>query len=225
VLTDAIHLYHDLLTDQRAADSQAQIDAQQQPRHLAFGTRPLCTALRPRFLTPLQYRFLQTRVAVLLSAFQRCHDAAMVDRAFRAQFRLLDNEDALLSIDPGYPCPMPTSRLDAFFISEQELKCTEYNAECPAGAAYSDSLAQVFYALPIMREFLKHYRVVPLPCAPGIVHTLLDSFQRWRGTSEAPRIAILDWKEVPTYNEFMLFRRAWSASSLIRARSSTATAN
>ena len=71
--------------------------------------------------------------------------------------------DALLSIDPGYPCPMPTSRLDAFFVSEQELKFTEYNAECPAGAAYCDGLADVFYALPIMREFMKRYRVVPLP--------------------------------------------------------------
>src|SRR5438270_424791 len=111
MLADAIHTYHDLLTDQLAADSQAQLDAQQQRRHLAFGTRPLCTALRPRFLTPSQYRFLQMRVAVLLKAFRRCHDAAMADRTFRTQFRLLDNEDALLSIDPGYPCPMPTSRL------------------------------------------------------------------------------------------------------------------
>ncbi len=214
MLTDAIDLYHDLLTDQLAADSQAQLDAQQQRRHLSFGTRPLCTALRPRFLTPPQYRFLQTRAAVILTAFRRIHDAAMVDPAFRAQFRLLDNEDALLAIDPGYPCPMPTSRLDAFFVSEQELKFTEYNAECPAGAAYSDSLAEVFYALPIMREFLKRYRVIPLPCAAGIVHTLLDSFQRWRGTSEAPRIAILDWKEVPTYNEFVLFQQAFRAQGL-----------
>ena len=63
MLQDAIHAYHDLLTDQLAADSQAMLDAQQPRRRLAFGPRPLCTALRPRFLTPQQYRFLQTRVA------------------------------------------------------------------------------------------------------------------------------------------------------------------
>ena len=214
MLADAIHTYHELLTDQRAADSQAQLDAQQQRRHLAFGTRPLCTALRPRFLTPQQYRFLQTRVAVVMKAFERCYETAMADPAFRAQFRLLDNEETVLAIDPGYPCPLPTSRLDAFFASEQELKFTEYNAECPAGAAYSDSLAQVFYRLPIMREFLKRYRAISLPCAAGVIHTLLDSFQRWRGTSEAPRIAILDWREVPTYNEFVLFQEAFQAMGL-----------
>ena len=43
--SDAIHIYHDLLTDQLAADSQAQLDAQQQRRHLSFGSRPLCTRL------------------------------------------------------------------------------------------------------------------------------------------------------------------------------------
>jgi uncharacterized circularly permuted ATP-grasp superfamily protein len=214
VLQDVINTYHDLLTDQLAADSQAMLDAQQPRRRLAFGPRPLCTALRPRFLTPQQYRFLQTRVAVLMTAFNRCHDAAMADRDFRAQYRLRDAEESLLAIDPCYPCPMPTSRLDAFFVSEDELKFTEYNAECPAGAAYGDGLADLFYALPVMREFLKRYRVVPLPCAPGVYHTLLDSFRRWSGTSEAPRIAILDWKEVPTYNEFVLFQQYFRANGL-----------
>ena len=216
MLHDAIHLYHDLLTDQLAADSQAQLDAQQQRRHLSFGNRPLCTALRPRFLTPQQYRFLQTRVAVLIQAFRHCHDAAMADPVFRTQFRLLDNENALLAIDPGYPGPIPTSRLDALLDSEQELKFTEYNAECPAGAAYSDGLARVFYALPIMREFLKRYRVIPLPCAAGVIHTLLDSFRHWRGTSEGlcHHNAILDWKEVPTYNEFVLVQQAFHEQGL-----------
>jgi hypothetical protein len=214
VLHDAISTYHDLLTDQLAADSQAMLDAQQPRRHLGFGTRPLCTALRPRFLSPGQYHFLHERVAVLMKAFNRCHDAAMADPAFRAQYRLLPDDEALLSIDPGYPCPMPTSRLDAFFVSEQELKFTEYNAECPAGAAYSDGLAALFHALPIMREFMKRYRVTPLPCIPGIYHALMDSFRRWRGTNEAPRIAILDWKEVPTFNEFLLFGQYFKANGL-----------
>jgi hypothetical protein len=37
-----------------------------------------------------------------------------------------------------------------------------------------------------------------------MMHTLIDCYRQWGGT-ERPCIAILDWKEVPTYSEFVLF--------------------
>jgi hypothetical protein len=204
---DAIRTYHDLLTDDLASASQGLLDDLQGRRHLLFGDRPLCTVLRPRFLTPRQYHFLQGRVGVLLKAFHRCHQAALADAAFRRQFRLTEQEEALLGHDPGFRCPMPTARLDAFFVAEGELKFTEFNAETPAGAAYSDGLAEAFLVLPIMGEFLRHYRVSPLPCRPGVYHALMTAYRQWSRKSEPPRIAILDWREVPTFNEFVLFAR------------------
>jgi hypothetical protein len=217
VLADAIRRYHDLLTDSLAADSQGQLDEQQRRRGLTFGGRPLCTVLRPRFLTARQYRFLQERVGLLLKALGRIHEHALADAAFRCQFRLHDDEEALLGPDPGWPCPMPTSRLDAFFTGEDGLRFTEYNAETPAGAAYSDELAEVFLTLPVMGEFLRGYRVVPLPTRLGVYHALLDSYRRWArhaGRREPPRLAILDWREVPTYSEFVLFQRYFQDQGL-----------
>ncbi len=39
-----------------------------------------------------------------------------------------------------------------------------------------------------------------------MLHALTDTFKQWQGnTSDAPRIAILDWREVPTFSEFVLF--------------------
>ena len=58
-LQRAIDLYHALLEPQIAADSQGQMEEQLRRRGLFFGERPLCTVLRPRFLTPEQYRFLR----------------------------------------------------------------------------------------------------------------------------------------------------------------------
>jgi uncharacterized circularly permuted ATP-grasp superfamily protein len=207
LLADAIRTYHDLLTDELAAASQERLDEQQRQHGLVFGDRPLCTTLRPRFLGAEQSRFLRRRVRVLLRAFGRAHEAAMADAAFRRQFRLTEAEEMLLAHDPGFRCPMPTSRLDAFFVSEDELRFTEFNAETPAGAAYTDILAQAFLTLPVMRAFAHDYQVLPLPARPGVFNALLEAFAQWRGRREAPRIAILDWREVPTYQEFVLFQR------------------
>jgi hypothetical protein len=208
LLADAVAVYHDLLTDRVAADSQAELDRQTALHGLTFGPRPVCTVLRPRFLTSEQLAFLRRRVRMLLPAFRKVYDAALADAGFRTQFGLSDAEEGLLAADPGFPDPSPTARLDSFFVSERELKFTEYNAETPAGAGYNDALTEVFDGLPVMRAFLRRYRLQPIPARRHVLHALLDSFERWRGhRSELPRIAILDWAEVPTVSEFRIFER------------------
>lgn len=205
-MRDAIGAYHDLLTDPVASETYAQLEAQQRARGLYFGERPLCTVLRPRFMEPRQYGWLQRRASLLLRAFERAHRRAIADSAFRQQFGLLDWEERLVGIDPGFRSPSPTSRLDAFFVDDGAgARITEYNAETPAGGGYNDALTDVFLGLPVMRDFLRRFQIRPLPVAHSVMHCLLDAFAQWRRTSEPPRIAILDWREVPTYSEFVLF--------------------
>ena len=204
-LQAAIEDYHALLTDDLAGETQAQLDDQLRRRGLFFGTRPLCNVLRPRFFTPEQYRFLKGRCALLLRAFGRIYEAALADAAFRRQFRLMDWEEALIGHDPGFRDPSPVSRLDAFFVQERGgLRFTEYNAETPAATAYNDLLATVFFGLPVMREFLKRYDVRQQPSRHNVLHALLDAYHQASGRRDVPVIAIVDWRDVPTYSEFVI---------------------
>jgi uncharacterized circularly permuted ATP-grasp superfamily protein len=213
-LKEAITTYHDLLTDELAAESQGQLDEQLRQRGLYFGERPLCTVLRPRFLTPQQYIFLRQRIRPLLTAFDKISRAAVADTEFRQQFGLFDWEEKLLNYDPGYYSHTPLTRLDAFFVTDNnELRFTEYNAEVPAASAYNDVLTEVFYGLPVMGPFLQEYVVRPLPTRHSVLHVLLEAYKKWGG-QERPRIAILDWREVPTQSEFQLFIQYFQSQGL-----------
>lgn len=204
-LRDAINSYHDLLTEQMAADTAGQLTEQMKLRGLYFGDRPLCTVLRPRFVMPHQYNFLRQQIRPLLSAFDKISQAAVADADFASQFGLEAWEQELLQYDPGYVGHTPLTRLDAFYVIEQgTLKFTEYNAEVPAASAYNDVLNEVFYGLPVMGEFLQQYALRPLPTRHSVLHVLLDAY-RQMGGQERPNIAILDWEEVPTRSEFELF--------------------
>ena len=207
-LQAAIDAYHALLTDELGQLTQAQLTEQLQTRGLTFGDRLLISVLRPRFLAPEQYRFLQQRVHVLLHSFAKIHQRAMQDAQFRAQFGLFDWEEQLIADDPGFSASSPLSRLDAFFVHERGgLRFTEYNAETPAGASYGDILAEATLGLPAMREFTRQYEVRTLPARHNVMHALLEAWREFSGQSKAkPRIAILDWEEVPTYSEFLLTR-------------------
>ena len=213
-LGEAIDYYHSLLDNYIGVISQGQLTRQLHHRQLFFGERPLCTVLRPRFLTVGQYKLLQQAIREVMPAFAKAYQGALVNPAFRAQFHLAEWEEELIQVDPGFSAPSPTARMDTFFTADTTgkragedglgLYFAEYNAETPAAAAYNDSLSEVFLALPVMGAFQRRYEVHPLPGRHHLLHALLDSFRQWGGR-DRPRIAILDWREVPTYSEFMLF--------------------
>ena len=200
-----------LLDDEAAAESQAQLDDQQLRRGLYFGTRKICTVLRPRFLTTSQYRFLQGAIQSIMPAFDKAYRAALSGGPMREQFKLTDWEEKLIEADPGFASASPSSRMDSFFVTdENRLAFTEYNAEIPAAPAYNEALSEIFYGLRIMREFEKQYEVLTLPTRHHVLHALLDSYRQWGGRAR-PNIAILDWREVPTYSEFVLFNEYFAA--------------
>ena len=207
MLRDGIDQYHALLTDDIGGETQRQLDEQLKLRGLFFGDRALCTVLRPRFLSPAQYRFLQKRGAVVLRAFRTAHQAALLDEKLLAQFGLMEWEHQLVHVETGFRDASPVSRLDAFFVADSGgMKFTEYNAETPAGGGYNDVLTEVFYGLPIMREFLRSWDVHPLPARHNVLHALLDAYEQWSGRRDRPSIAIVDWSDVPTQSEFLLFQ-------------------
>ena len=207
-MRDAISEYHDLLSDdQLAADSQAMLDDQLGRHRLVFGGRALCTVLRPRLTTHEQHAWLQQRVRLLMRVFAKTYDAAIANADFRRQFMLADWEETLVQDDPGIRNPSPTSRLDTFIIdADREMKLTEYNAETPAGAAYTDALTDAFIDLPVMRAFSRKYDITPMPSRQGVLHVLLSTYEEWLGRRGLPRIAIVDWPDVPTVTEFEMYR-------------------
>ena len=203
-LRETIDHYHSLLDPETARETHEQLTDQLLRRGLFFGERPLSTVLRPRFIHPAQYRALQAAIQAVMPAFRKIHQAAMMNADFRAKFRLQAWEEDLIQVDPGFEATSPTSRMDTFFDEEEMLWFCEYNAETPAAIAYTDVMTEVYYALPVMREFNKHYELRPLFGRHLMLHALIDCYRQWGGM-ERPCIGILDWKEVPTYSEFVLF--------------------
>lgn len=214
---------------QLAADTQGALDGELGRRGLVFGedaatARPLCTVLRPRFLALPQFRALMARTSALARAFRQGHALAVADPAVRATLGLQGWEERLLAAAPPDDVPSPTSRLDLFVVDPEgdgtgAIACTEYNAETPAGAGFTDALVDTFLALPAMRAFTRTWHALPVPARAGTAHAVLEAWaaHRARGRASdvaAPTIAILDWDDVATRQEFVLFQRHFRALGL-----------
>lgn len=215
-MKSAIEAYHELLdTGDLAAASSEAFEQQLRKQGLYFGDRALCSVLRPRFLSVAQYRHIAEGCRLVGQAFEKVRVAAMADAQLRAQFGLTAWEEQIIHADPGFSASSPTSRLDAFYAEgEGGLKFTEFNAETPAGAAYNDALSRAMQAMPVMQAFQRTHVPLPIPSAATVVDSLLTAFHQWRGVRESPKVCILDWKEVPTYSEFVLFENEFKARDI-----------
>src|ERR1700737_2445193 len=170
-----------------------------------FGERVHCPFLRPFFLSPEDEQRVRI-VAETIAAFgERVASAALEDRSLFAQFRLRPEEERLARMHAGYGLASTASRLDAFLLPDS-LKCAEYNGESPAGAGYSESLAEIFGDLPVMASFSKRYEVHSYPLTAKLLDALVMSYIDWGGASKRPQIAIVDWREVPPWREFEILK-------------------
>jgi len=172
---------------------------------LTFGERVHCPFLRPVFLSPQDEEKVRLVAETIAAIAERLTSAALEDETLFRQFHLRPEEERLVRLTTGYGPASTASRLDAFLLPES-LKFTEYNGESPAGAGYSETMSDIFKELPVMQEFQKRFEVHSYPLSAKLLDALVTSYVDWGGTTQRPQMAIVDWKEVPTWSEFEILR-------------------
>jgi uncharacterized circularly permuted ATP-grasp superfamily protein len=211
-MKDPVAAYHALLEDERLMAASAEALAQgQRERSLMFGERPLCVCVRPQLLTRRRYEQAVAAAEGVYGAFAALEKAVLRDAELRAELGLEAEEERLAMAKPGFRSSSPSARLDSFFADE--VRFVEYNAESPAGMAYSDNLAAIFASLPAMKAFRKEFRGRFLPTRRRQLRAMLSAFRQWdRGAK--PVIAIVDWEGLPTAPEFEMFKAFFEAEGV-----------
>jgi len=180
---------------------------------LTFGGRLLCPFLRPFFLRPSEVARVKYAAETLWQLGERVARHAAADAALLEYMGLSDAEIRLAQIDPGYDIASTAGRADAFILPDS-LQFAEYNAESPAGPGYTQRLSELFDDEPVMARFRETFDVHYYTPIPALLQALLDSYRDWGGTEDPPRIAIIDWREVPTWSEFELLRDAFTSAGV-----------
>jgi uncharacterized circularly permuted ATP-grasp superfamily protein len=177
------------------------VAARMRAARLTFGDRLHCPFLRPLFLDPADVARVARVGEVLWHVGERVAAAALWQPALMEAVALTDDERTLVAIDPGYGTASTASRLDGFLLPDS-LWFAEYNAESPAGLGYSERLAALFDALPVMARFKEQFSATFAHLAPALLDALVTSYREWGGTADPPVVLIVDFRNVPTWSEF-----------------------
>lgn len=212
-MTDAAAAWTAILRAETDDDLCGTLADRMRAGRLTFGGRLLCPFLRPFFLDAIDEARVARAAEALWRLGERLAAAAPGDPALMRALGMSDGEIALAAIDPGAGPASTAARADAFLLPES-LEFAEYNGESPAGAAYSQRLAEVFESGVIMSRFRETYDVRFHTPMTAVLEALLQTWRDWSGTTKTPRMAIVDWREVPTWSEFELLRDAFVAAGV-----------
>lgn len=207
---DPIGAWHELLRASGGDSPEAceSLAAAMRARRLTFGDRIHCPFLRPFFLSGADESRIRHASETIAALGERVARVAMTSARLFEALGITDAEERLIRIDPGYETASTASRLDAFLLPGS-LQFAEYNAESPAGPAYTERLCELFDALPVMSRFKDAHAVRFHRTIQGLLDVLLESYREWGGRRSPPSIAIVDWREVPTWSEFEIIRDAF----------------
>lgn len=176
---------------------------------LLYGERPISVSLRPHFLQRKQVESLTRAAESIARALEKIAAAAVKSPSLMKRLGLTDIEQKLARIDPGFTGAAVTTRMDGF-VHGEEIKFVEYNAENPSSLSDQEGLNRLLLELPTMSIFAERYRLEQFSATEKLLETLLATYREWKGAG-VPNIAILDWKNLPTSNEFVLLRNHFTA--------------
>jgi len=174
---------------------------------LSAGGRLLCPFLRPNFVTRRQYESMVKTGEALISAIERMEQMALASPALLARVQLLPAEKMLAAVDPGYNMSEVAARFD-LHLSNGTLQVVQYNADSPAGLAWAEGLADIFWDCPPVKEFRKRYTLTRIGGKKYFLAALLKAYKQFASTKK-PNIAILEFRTPFSANgqgEYELFR-------------------
>jgi hypothetical protein len=207
---NAVGHWDSLLDNVDAAALCGHVTEGQRSRRLRFGDRVLCPFLRPFFLEAGDEARVKQVAETLWVLGERVARVAIDSEDMLRQLALSEPEIRLARIDPGYATTSTAARADAFILPDS-LQFAEYNGESPAGAAYSQGLAELFDDEPLMGRFREQFDARFYRPVDALLEALVASYREWGGTASPPLMAIVDWREVPTFSEFEILRDAFAA--------------
>jgi glutathionylspermidine synthase len=186
-------------------------------RQCTFSGEPMPTLLKPNFISPKQNRILQHTVEKISSALNKLIKLYLEDEKVRSFMRFSAVEEELFRIEPHYNFALVISRLDAF-MNDYDIKFLEFNCDSPAGTAFSDVLEEGFREILSSYSFLDQWKLEYVNRQELLFQALRSCYKEFRQAHphfpEKPTVAIVDWDDLPTADEFVLLQEFFESKGL-----------
>ncbi|RJP24655.1 MAG: hypothetical protein C4520_03640 [Candidatus Abyssobacteria bacterium SURF_5] len=174
--------------------------------HLRYAGMALLVAFYPFIVTEEQVQYISGVAESMIRLMEKITHLFLKEPAIRRQFNFSAKQLELIEADPGYRRAIPCARFDSFYDGAG-LRFSELNTDGSSGMDGADRIARIFLSSPAMKEFFGNSNLRLFSINQCVLEALLTCYKEYSGQAAPPkpRIAIVDWKEVRTIEEFYGF--------------------
>ncbi len=181
------------------------LEKQMDVRDCKFGDQIVPTFIKPVFLPQSYFQSLDIVIGHVANILEKTAKLYFTHPELKSAFCLNKKEEEILAIDHGYSKNIVICRPDAFFVKDI-MRFVEFNCDSPAGPAYTDITEDIMMESFPLKEISKSYSFNRHNRSDNLLKALLAAYHEFAGKDKNPTIAILDWREVRTQNEFRLLK-------------------
>lgn len=174
--------------------------------------KPVPFLYHPMFFTGDDIESFNDIGDMLISITNKVTDKYLESSKFREKFQYPKKLEELILIDNGYDVNVPIGRFDLFYKDKDNFKFCELNTDGSSAMNEDNTIANIMLGSKGLKDFSENYNLVNLELIYKWVSDIIDIYDSWKykdKNKDKPNIAIVDFIESGTSEEFKVFKRAF----------------
>ena len=173
------------------------------------------TCYKPKLFTEKVFADFAADMKILYGIFAKIMDAYFADASYRALFGFDERTEQLILRADRSISMLPMARIDFFYNEETgEYKYCEFNTDGTSAMNEDRELHNAQRLSAGYREFTAAHSTRTCELFDSWVDTVLTLYRKKTGGSGVPSVAIVDYLECGTVNEFEEFRHHFEAKGV-----------
>ncbi|NLY21592.1 MAG: DUF896 domain-containing protein [Tissierellia bacterium] len=133
---------------------------------------------------------------------------------YRKLFDFPDFIEEMILVDNGYGVEIPMARFDIFYNGADDFQFCEINTDGSSAMNEDNVIAEMMLQMKSIKDMKKDYQFSYFELFDSWVAESLEIYKKYDPTNRTPNVAILDFNESITENEFVKFKEAYERVGL-----------
>lgn len=171
---------------------------------------PVPFLYHPMFFTEKDVENFKDIIDTLISITNKVTDRYLKSEEFREKFQYPKKLEELILIDNGYDINVPIARFDLFYEDKDSFKLCELNTDGSSAMNEDNAIVDIMLESKALIDFKNEYLLEHFELIDKWVDDIIEIYSSWDNKEiEKPNIAIVDFIESGTSEEFKVFREAF----------------
>ncbi len=146
---------------------------------------------------------------ILMDITRKVTDEYLTNPQYRALFKFPEDWEKLILHSPGYEMPVPICRYDVFYNGIDDYKFCEFNTDGSSAMNEDWVLGGIMLESKGFKKYAEKYELQQFELFDSWVDKSIKIFHLARPDIEKPNVAIVDFIDKGTTNEFIKFKECY----------------